>query len=214
MRPLALFLLLICGVATQRAFAEDAPIQPLTRAHCVGVGMTWDESVNVCVMTRDSVSEQHLTRVDCRNEGMTWDENANICESESHFVETMPNSNQPLTRSECNLAGAAWNEKANVCDANLPESTAQTEEAGTGPSASALLITIDKATQRMTVSLDGFERYDWPVSTGQPGYSTPSGTYTASSMNEIWYSKQWDNAPMPHAVFFTREGMQFTAQTR
>jgi hypothetical protein len=37
-------------------------------------------------------------------------------------------------------------------------------------------------------------------------YSTPSGTYTASSMNEIWYSKQWDNAPMPHAVFFTKEG--------
>jgi hypothetical protein len=25
-------------------------------------------------------------------------------------------------------------------------------------------------------------------------------------MNEMWYSKQWDNAPMPHAVFFTREG--------
>jgi hypothetical protein len=25
-------------------------------------------------------------------------------------------------------------------------------------------------------------------------------------MNEIWYSKQSDNAPMPHAVFFTKEG--------
>jgi hypothetical protein len=25
-------------------------------------------------------------------------------------------------------------------------------------------------------------------------------------MNEIWYSRQWDNAPMPHAVFFTKEG--------
>jgi hypothetical protein len=25
-------------------------------------------------------------------------------------------------------------------------------------------------------------------------------------MNRIWYSKEWDNAPMPHAVFFTREG--------
>jgi len=25
-------------------------------------------------------------------------------------------------------------------------------------------------------------------------------------MNKIWYSKQWDNAPMPHAVFFTKEG--------
>jgi hypothetical protein len=25
-------------------------------------------------------------------------------------------------------------------------------------------------------------------------------------MNEIWYSKQWDNAPMPHAIFFTKKG--------
>jgi L,D-transpeptidase catalytic domain len=25
-------------------------------------------------------------------------------------------------------------------------------------------------------------------------------------MNKIWYSKQWDNAPMPHAVFFTKQG--------
>jgi lipoprotein-anchoring transpeptidase ErfK/SrfK len=56
------------------------------------------------------------------------------------------------------------------------------------------------------IVVDGTQRYDWPVSTGLPGYSTPSGTYTASSMNEIWYSKQWDDAPMPHAVFFTKEG--------
>jgi hypothetical protein len=38
------------------------------------------------------------------------------------------------------------------------------------------------------------------------GYSTPSGTYTTTSMNKIWYSKQWDNAPMPHAIFFTKKG--------
>ena len=25
-------------------------------------------------------------------------------------------------------------------------------------------------------------------------------------MNKIWYSKQWDNAPMPHAIFFTKDG--------
>jgi hypothetical protein len=25
-------------------------------------------------------------------------------------------------------------------------------------------------------------------------------------MNEIWYSKEFDNAPMPHAVFFMRDG--------
>jgi hypothetical protein len=25
-------------------------------------------------------------------------------------------------------------------------------------------------------------------------------------MNEIWYSKEWDNAPMPHAIFYMKDG--------
>ena len=58
----------------------------------------------------------------------------------------------------------------------------------------------------MTVSIDGTEKYHWPVSTGRAGYSTPSGTYNATSMNEIWYSKQWDNSPMPHSIFFIKDG--------
>jgi L,D-transpeptidase catalytic domain len=70
----------------------------------------------------------------------------------------------------------------------------------------AVLVTIDKTNQQMTVSLDGVETYQWRVSTGRAGYSTPSGTYTATSMNEIWYSKQWDNAPMPHSIFFMKDG--------
>ena len=70
----------------------------------------------------------------------------------------------------------------------------------------AILINIDKTKQKMTVFLDGVEKYDWPVSTGQAGYSTPAGTYTATSMNEIWYSKEWDNAPMPHSIFFRKDG--------
>ena len=70
----------------------------------------------------------------------------------------------------------------------------------------AVLVNIDKTNQQMTVSLDGVETYEWPVSTGRAGYSTPSGTYTAASMNKIWYSKQWDNAPMPHSIFFMKDG--------
>jgi len=50
------------------------------------------------------------------------------------------------------------------------------------------------------------QRYDWPVSTGKAGYSTPSGTFAALSMNKVWYSKEWDNAPMPHAIFFMKDG--------
>ncbi len=73
-------------------------------------------------------------------------------------------------------------------------------------STGAVLINIDKSKQKMTVSLDGVEKYVWPVSTGLAGYSTPSGNYTATSMNEIWYSKEWDNAPMPHSIFFRKDG--------
>lgn len=72
--------------------------------------------------------------------------------------------------------------------------------------AAEVLVNIDKSTQEMTVFVDDIEQYRWPVSTGTRGYETPSGTFVASSMNEIWYSKQWDNAPMPWSVFFTKEG--------
>jgi lipoprotein-anchoring transpeptidase ErfK/SrfK len=82
-----------------------------------------------------------------------------------------------------------------------PQSNAGSKKAGV-----AILININKAKQRMTVSVDGIQKYDWPVSTGRAGYSTPSGTYTAISMNEIWYSKEWDNSPMPHSIFFIKDG--------
>ena len=70
----------------------------------------------------------------------------------------------------------------------------------------ALVVNIDKSRQAMTVFLDGVKTYEWPISTGKAGYSTPSGTYTATSMNKIWYSKEWDNAPMPHSIFFMKDG--------
>src|SRR5262245_45152002 len=87
-----------------------------------------------------------------------------------------------------------------------PESARISSNSETQITGAAILINIDKTKQKMTVFLDGVERYDWPVSTGRAGYSTPSGTYTATSMNEVWYSKQWDNAPMPHSIFFKKDG--------
>ena len=86
-------------------------------------------------------------------------------------------------------------------EAAAPEAKAAATEAR-----SQILINIDKSRQEMTVFVDGIEQYTWPVSTGRPEYSTPSGTYTPTSMNEIWYSKQWDNSPMPHSIFFMKDG--------
>ena len=88
----------------------------------------------------------------------------------------------------------------------LPSAPSAQSPNSAEPPASKILVMIDKPTQEMTVFVDNVERYTWSVSTGLPGYETPSGTYPARSMSKIWYSKQWDDAPMPHAIFFTKKG--------
>ena len=69
-----------------------------------------------------------------------------------------------------------------------------------------VLIAIDKSTQRITVSVDGAARWTWPVSTGRRGHATPAGSFQAFRMEEDHYSKEWDDAPMPHSIFFTKRG--------
>ena len=66
----------------------------------------------------------------------------------------------------------------------------------------AVLVQIDKSSQRMTVSVDGVPRYTWPVSTGRNGYGTPSGVFHPQSMARSWFSRVYYNSPMPHSIFF------------
>src|ERR1700710_1637978 len=58
----------------------------------------------------------------------------------------------------------------------------------------------------MTVAVDGVERYQWPVSTGNPSYETPNGSFRTFRMEEDHFSKEFDDAPMPHSIFFTKIG--------
>ena len=58
----------------------------------------------------------------------------------------------------------------------------------------------------MTVSRDGAVLYRWPVSTGVQRYTTPSGEYTPFRMEKDHFSREWDDAPMPHSIFFTKVG--------
>jgi lipoprotein-anchoring transpeptidase ErfK/SrfK len=74
------------------------------------------------------------------------------------------------------------------------------------PADAGVLITIDKSAQRMSVAVDGAVRWTWPVSTGRRGYATPSGSYTAFRMEKEHYSQEWDDAPMPNSIFFTKRG--------
>jgi len=63
-------------------------------------------------------------------------------------------------------------------------------------------ITISKSRQRMVVhSSEG--SYSWPVSTARRGYYTPTGTFHPYSLQPMHYSRKYDNAPMPHSIFFS-----------
>lgn len=74
------------------------------------------------------------------------------------------------------------------------------------PGSADVLIKVDKGSQRMTVSVDGQSRFTWPVSTGMTGYDTPEGSYRPFRLAKTHFSKEWDLAPMPNAIFFTAQG--------
>jgi hypothetical protein len=63
-------------------------------------------------------------------------------------------------------------------------------------------IVISKSQQEMVVSIDGGPAYRWPVSTGRSGYNTPSGSFNAIRLERVYYSKKYDDAPMPNSIFF------------
>ena len=62
-------------------------------------------------------------------------------------------------------------------------------------------IHVDLASQTMHVTSSQGE-YDWAVSTGRPGFRTPTGHYRPQRMFVMTHSLKYDNAPMPHAIFF------------
>ena len=69
-----------------------------------------------------------------------------------------------------------------------------------------VLIRVDKSAQLMTVTVDGAQRYAWPVSTGIADYDTPAGDFQPFRMERDHFSREWDDAPMPFSIFFTQEG--------
>ena len=70
------------------------------------------------------------------------------------------------------------------------------------PARAAVVVQINKSSQRMAVSIDGAARYSWPVSTGRNGYGTPSGVFRPQSMHRSYFSRKYYNSPMPHSIFF------------
>ncbi len=68
--------------------------------------------------------------------------------------------------------------------------------------AASVRVQISRGSQTMRVYVGGRLRHHWRVSTGRRGYGTPSGTYSPKRMHRMWYSRKYDNSPMPHSIFF------------
>ncbi len=64
--------------------------------------------------------------------------------------------------------------------------------------------TVSLSRQRMNVYQGGRLLYTWKVSTGRKGYRTPRGTWRVHRMHKRYFSKKYDNAPMPYAMFYHR----------
>jgi hypothetical protein len=75
-----------------------------------------------------------------------------------------------------------------------------------GSAQADVVITVDKSTQQVTVAVDGATRFQWKVSTGRIGHDTPNGTFHALYLDADHHSKKYDDAPMPHSIFFTDQG--------
>ena len=74
--------------------------------------------------------------------------------------------------------------------------------AASSASAGSVVARVDLSEQRMYVSIAGKPTYSWPVSTARRGYVTPVGSYRPTRLHRRWYSRKYNNSPMPHSIFF------------
>jgi L,D-transpeptidase catalytic domain len=63
-------------------------------------------------------------------------------------------------------------------------------------------INVDLGSQTMTVHSGSGETYVWPISSGKAGHATPNGVFRPRAMYAMVHSAKYNNAPMPHSIFF------------
>jgi lipoprotein-anchoring transpeptidase ErfK/SrfK len=70
------------------------------------------------------------------------------------------------------------------------------------PALADVVARVSIASQRMVLIVDGEVEAVWKVSTAGRGYHTPRGSYRPKVLRRMHYSSKYENAPMPHSVFF------------
>ena len=69
-------------------------------------------------------------------------------------------------------------------------------------SSAAVQINVDISDQSMLVKVNGWPYGYWKVSTARDGYYAPRGAWRPFSLKKTYYSRKYDNSPMPNSIFF------------
>ncbi len=73
----------------------------------------------------------------------------------------------------------------------------------TASALAGIVAKVDLGDQVMNVYVDGKLKHSWSIASGRRGYETPTGRYRPTRLEREWYSRQYDDAPMPYSVFFS-----------
>ncbi len=63
-------------------------------------------------------------------------------------------------------------------------------------------VQISISRQTLDLSVNGWPSGNWQISSAGVGYHTPRGTFHVQRMAKVWFSKKYDNSPMPNSLFF------------
>jgi hypothetical protein len=91
-------------------------------------------------------------------------------------------------------------------DAEKIDRSARVPTNTTGPK---VIVDVDLSTQSMHVQFPDGTEETWLIASGRPGLDTPDGKYKAQWVDPDHISKQYQDAPMPYAVFFDLKGHAF-----
>ncbi len=71
-----------------------------------------------------------------------------------------------------------------------------------GRALAVVTVDVDLGAQMMHVHSSAGANYAWPISSGREGHLTPRGVFRPRAMYTMVHSAKYNNAPMPHAIFF------------
>jgi hypothetical protein len=72
------------------------------------------------------------------------------------------------------------------------------------PALAKVDIHVDLDRQRITIVKNHEAPIVWKISSGRSGYQTPTGRFVMQRMDADHFSDEYDGAPMPYAIFFSR----------